>query len=87
MVESDYWGVKSEKDSQFFRAAWLIPLNMTQDRYSMNVVLERRGSGYVVTRVDDTAYQQLLGFLSEEGVRIGNLIRKNIGYCDKLPES
>ena len=80
-VESGHWRqVATDDEGKFVRSIWLIPSSATNKSNPMNVLLERRADGYIVTRIYDE-HLQALGFYGYSGELIDKITHKGAYYC------
>lgn len=80
-VESGHWRQAVTDDKgRFIRSIWLIPSSVTNKGNPMNVLLERRGDSYIVTRVYDE-HLKALGFYSYSGELIDKITHERAFYC------
>ena len=80
-VESGHWRqVAADDEGKFVRSIWLIPASVTNKGNPMNVLLERRADGYVVTRIYDE-HLQALGFYGYSGELIDKITHEGAYYC------
>jgi hypothetical protein len=80
-VESGHWRqAVTDDEGRFIRSIWLIPSSVTNKGNPMNVLLERRGGSYTVTRIYDE-YLQALGFYGYSGELIDKITHKGAHYC------
>lgn len=76
-IEKDHWGISGYRDEQPVRIIWLVPSELTKNNNPMNIIIDRRGDNYVLTRIDEE-HREAFRFRK-------SWFRLNLGYCDSLP--